>query len=125
MRVAYFNELDSYAESLGHEYSPDYRRRLSRSAYWQPLQQPVVWLWWLLSAERYQALLANYQSVPNNLISAIVDANRTRKDFIADAILSQNRKWWSIYRLIMKSRSDNFRASSIQGIMKQYQGERR
>ena len=63
-------------------------------------------------------LRANYENIPNSLISAIVDANITRKDFIADSIISKNPKVVGVYRLIMKSGSDNFRASSIQGIMK-------
>ena len=63
-------------------------------------------------------LLANYSEVPNNMIQAIVDANRTRKDFIADSIIRRNPKVVGVYRLIMKSGSDNFRASAIQGIMK-------
>ena len=63
-------------------------------------------------------MLANYQYVPQNLIHAIVEANTTRKDFIADSILSKNPQMVGIYRLIMKSGSDNFRASAIQGIMK-------
>ena len=63
-------------------------------------------------------MLANYQDVPNNIVGAIVDANRTRKDFIADSILKRKPKVVGIYRLIMKAGSDNFRASSIQGIMK-------
>src|SRR5690606_27566677 len=63
-------------------------------------------------------LLANYDSVPNNIIQAIVDANRTRKDFIADSIIAKNPTKVGIYRLIMKAGSDNFRASAVQGIMK-------
>ena len=63
-------------------------------------------------------LLANYHNVPNNIINAIVDANRTRKDFIADSIVKRNPKRVGIYRLVMKAGSDNYRASAIQGIMK-------
>ena len=68
--------------------------------------------------DRSVQLLANYDSVPNNIIQAIVDANRTRKDFIADSILARNPKKVGVYRLVMKSGSDNFRASAIQGVMK-------
>jgi len=70
-----------------------------------------------------QQLLANYSSVPQNLIRAIVDSNTTRKDFIADEILRKNPKVVGIYRLIMKAGSDNFRASSVQGIMKRLKGK--
>ena len=67
-------------------------------------------------------LRANYEDVPNEIISAIVEANRTRKDFIADQIIKKNPKTVGIYRLTMKTDSDNFRASSIQGIMKRIKG---
>ena len=68
--------------------------------------------------KRYKTIIANYSDVPNNIIAAIVDANRTRKDHIADQIIKRNPKTVGIYRLTMKTDSDNFRASSIQGIMK-------
>lgn len=100
------------------EQQADYRRGMPGSAYRQPLQQPVLWLWRLLPAERYQAAAGELRIGPSNIIAAIVDANRTRKDFIADSILARKPKVVGVYRLIMKSGSDNFRASSIQGIMK-------